>query len=256
MPPLRRIPQPPSPAAGAITALIVDQDPVAAGRVRASLQALHARCVESADPWTAWSALGSQHFDIVFIDPALGVHDGLAVLRHLRAADGLVLPDPKTAVVAVSRFADVHSRVRALNAGADRFLAKPFASEELNAMTRAVLRRPAATGMPLVCGELSLDLPHRTCTVAGEHVGFSHLELQLLAILVRAYPEVVPKDALRPEHASPPFTNRALQVHIHNLRRKLGAASIQTVYGMGYRWRGLAHDDPRVRSRSDAGCPT
>lgn len=220
-----------------VDALIVQGDVAAAAAVRAALRPLQARCIESFDPLAAWSALRSRPFDIVILDLALGAFDGSAVLRKLRGAAAGGLPDPKTPVVVTGRSTDLRYRVRALNAGADRYLVKPFAAAELAAIVRAVTRRRGSVGAALVCGELAVDPGERICTLGRVQIDLTHSEMELLVALLRAHPEVLRKESPGGGPSAGAFASNAMHVHVHNLRRKLGPRAIETVRNVGYRLR-------------------
>lgn len=132
-------------------------------------------------------------------------------------------------------------KVAGLDAGADDYLVKPFQFEELLARLRALLRRPPEVDEPVLkSGDLSLDPAHRLVTIAGSHVGITGVEFAILELLLRRSPAIVTREVIG-RHAWPDagaeIGSNTIDVHMANLRRKLGGAGIHlvTVRGAGYR---------------------
>jgi two-component system, OmpR family, response regulator QseB len=177
----------------------------------------------------------SQRYDCVLLDLGLPDGHGLALLRQWRA-QGLATP-----LIVITASEALGDRLAGLDEGADDFLVKPFAVEELISRLRAVTRRAARqAASSWVLGGLTLDVPRRQCTVDGVPVTLSPREFDVLVVLARADGAVVAKhrlaQALAPLGEALDFN--AIEVRVHNLRRKVGAARVQTVRGVGYR---LAH---------------
>lgn len=173
-------------------------------------------------------------FDAVVLDLGLPDGDGLDLLREFRA-EGVTLP----VLILTTRVA-VEDRVEGLNTGADDYLTKPFAFEELEARLRALLRRPASNmGNVLRLGNLAFDTQSREVLIAGRPVVLSAKELMLLEQLLRRAGHVVSKvfleDNIYGEEAE---AGNALEVLVHRLRarlRDIGAdVKIHTVRGVGY----------------------
>jgi two-component system OmpR family response regulator len=139
----------------------------------------------------------------------------------------------------------VEDRVRGLDAGADDYLVKPFAFQELSARLRALDRRASnrtSEGVVLTNGPIALDEVRRLVTVDGREVELSPREFSLLECLLRHPGQVLSRDQLL-DHAWPYgdiLTHNTVDTYIHYLRDKLGAADgrIQTVRGVGYRMSG------------------
>jgi two-component system OmpR family response regulator len=182
--------------------------------------------------------LSKNDCDAVILDLGLPDIDGLEVLKVARET-GMQAP----VLVLTARDA-VHSRVAALDRGADDYLIKPFAFVELVARLRALVRRASAPRWaPLTFGDLRVEIENPIVQVAGRAVSLSPREHALLHHLVRRSPDVVSRRQLLSDvfgYAFDPGTN-LVEVHVANLRRKLeqaGARSrIETVRGAGYKLR-------------------
>jgi DNA-binding response OmpR family regulator len=189
----------------------------------------------------ALSRLADRGVDAMVLDLGLPDQDGLEVLAAARAA-GVLAP----ILVLTARDA-VEVRVQALEQGADDFLIKPFAYAELLARIRALLRRAAAPRWaPLSCGDLVVGAAADDATLAGRRLALSPREHDLLELLMRRRGEALARaDILREVfgYAFDPGTN-LVDVHVANLRKKLGAAPvrIETVRGVGYRLRAVDGD--------------
>jgi len=177
-------------------------------------------------------------FEAVILDVGLPGIDGFEVARRVRAAGSTV---PILMLTARDSLTD---RVDGLDAGADDYLVKPFAYEELVARLRAIFRRVAGaatdTGSRLVVGPIALDEARRSVTVDGDPVDLSPREFALLECLLRHPGHTLTRDQLL--DLAWPFgvavTHNTVDAFITFLRRKLGpvgAARIQTVRGVGYR---------------------
>jgi two-component system, OmpR family, response regulator len=175
--------------------------------------------------------------ECVILDIGLPDISGLEVARRLRAA-GSALP-----ILMLTARDTVGDRVTGLDAGADDYLVKPFAFEELSARLRALARRGAPPGRrtkpTLVAGPIALDETARRVTVDGSTVDLSPREFSLLECLLRHAGQTLSRDQLLDQ--AWPFgvavTPNAVDAYIHYLRDKLGSAGryIQTVRGVGYR---------------------
>ena len=172
-------------------------------------------------------------YDIVVLDLNLPDMKGGEVLNRLRASTHA----PPTLMLTAT--SDTLTKVRLLDTGADDYMVKPFSLDELVARMRALLRRSAdATPSLLKVGDLELDSVRQTVTRAGGPIILTTKEYMLLEYLLHHQGWMVAKSALV-EHVwnadADPFSN-ALDTHMANLRRKLGAPPvIHTVHGRGYR---------------------
>lgn len=167
----------------------------------------------------------------VLLDLTLPDGHGLALLRGWRA-QGLHVP-----IIIITASDALGERLAGLDDGADDFIVKPFAVEELISRVRAVTRRAAQQAAPVwQIGELCIHVQQREVKVAGVTVALSPREFDIVALLARAAGSVVPKHRLAQALAplSEPVDFNAIEVHVHNLRKKLGAGSVKTVRGVGY----------------------
>ena len=174
----------------------------------------------------------SPGIDIVVLDLGLPDIDGLDVLRALRKS-WASLP-----VVILTARGDIGDRVVGLNLGADDYVPKPFAIDELVARIRARLRpQPDGTSTKLNVGDLELDLIARRARVTGKIVDLTSREFALLEMLMRHAGRPVPRSDLLSNVWGLDFDPRSnlVDVYIRYLRRKVGGDRIQTVRGVGYR---------------------
>ena len=183
------------------------------------------------------SATAAFEFDLLILDLNLPKMSGLEVLKRLRSRSRQ-LP-----VLILTAQNGVEDRVRGLDLGADDFLAKPFALEELKARVRALTRRSAGTTMLLRHGRLSYDPVGKVARINGEVVDLSARESTLLEMLVQRAGRWVSKGQLLDhlcEWGEEVSTN-AIEVYVHRLRKKLKAAGVEivTVRGLGYRVRNV-----------------
>jgi two-component system response regulator CpxR len=194
-------------------------------------------------------AMGGEH-DLILLDAMLPGLDGFELLRLLRRRSDVPV------ILLTARTAQ-SDRVAGLDAGADDYLPKPFGPDELLARIRAVLRRAgrgrgatASGPRTIEAGGLRLVPSAREVFVDGEPVPLTTAEYDLLEFLARAAGRVVSRDELTAalyQRRATPF-DRALDVHVSNLRKKLGPHGhrIGTVRGVGYLFRPDAGDGPRA----------
>ncbi|MFO1397596.1 MAG: response regulator transcription factor [Burkholderiales bacterium] len=170
-------------------------------------------------------------YGLVLLDLGLPRKSGLDVLKELRRAGN------KVRVLVITARDAVPDRVAGLDAGADDYLVKPFSLDELGARMRALLRRDVAREDNLLRnGDLVLDPGARTVTRAGAPVDVSAREFALLAALLERPGTALSKAQLeeRLYGWGEEVESNAVEVHVHNLRKKLGAEAIRTIRGVGY----------------------
>lgn len=176
-------------------------------------------------------ALKSEHYDLVLLDLGLPKRDGLEVLRLLRANRNTV-----PVLVATARDG-VAQRIAGLDAGADDYVLKPYDIDELLARLRALLRRSAGRGEPVFEHKgVSLNPATREALVDGQPVMLSAREWAVLEPLLARPGAVLSRTQLEEKLYGwkDDISSNAVEVYIHNLRKKLGNELIQTVRGLGY----------------------
>lgn len=176
-------------------------------------------------------ALKTETYDLLVLDLGLPRLDGMGVLARLRER-GQALP----VLILTARDA-TGDKIAGLDAGADDYLVKPVSLDELAARVRALARRAAGRAQPLLRhGDLVLDPAAREVTLAGAPVDLSTREFSLLQMLLENAGRVMTRAQLEASlygWRDEPDSN-ALEVHIHHLRKKLGAERIKTLRGIGY----------------------
>jgi DNA-binding response OmpR family regulator len=183
-------------------------------------------------------------YDVIVLDWLLPGRDGLSVCREIRSRG---IPTPILMLTARDSLGD---RVSGLNTGADDYLTKPFAFEELLARIRALLRRSDLTRPPVLAVEdLALDPATHRVTRGGAEIGLTPKEFAILEVLMRHVGVVVTRNRIGAAvwEADPEDLTNLVDVHVSHLRRKIDGGSrpplIHTVRGRGFRL-GLIADGP------------
>jgi two-component system response regulator QseB len=177
-------------------------------------------------------ALDNSVYDLAVLDLGLPKQDGMAILASLRRR-GNAMP-----VLIASARDTVRDRIAGLEAGADDYLLKPFDLDELVARVRALLRRNAGSGSPLLkSGSLVLDPLRKVVTQGDATIDLSAKEFAVLEALMQRPGAVLSRAQLEESVYGwgDEVGSNAIEVHLHHLRRKLGAAVIKNVRGVGYR---------------------
>jgi DNA-binding response OmpR family regulator len=214
--------------------LLIDDDVELCGLMKEffAAQRLYVEAVH--DGLRGLSAALAQQHDLVLLDYMLPGLDGRDVLRQLRRRSGIP-------VIVLTAVDEPGARVAGLDGGADDYLAKPFGPDELLARIRAVLRRTTATPRRqdrTTAGPIALDAASREAWIDSAKLELTPTEFDLLEHLVRHAGRVVSREELMAvgcqREASP--MDRALDVHVSHLRRKLGPrrTRLRTVRGSGY----------------------
>lgn len=211
--------------------LLAEDDPLLGDGLRAGLRQQGFQVDWVRDGHAAERELRAQPYAAAVLDLGLPLKDGMDVLASVRRS-GLSLP----VLVLTARDA-VPDRVRGLNTGADDYVVKPIDLQELAARLRALVRR--AHGQVHEClsaQDVVLDPAAHTVEQAGRPVVLAQREFAMLQALLLNAGRVLSREQLEQHLYSwgHEVESNAVEVHIHHLRRKLGAGLIQTVRGVGY----------------------
>ena len=214
-----------------MTVLVVDDDAPIRRMLARTLGAEGYEVKVAADGGAALAVIERSAPDLVVLDVAMPGVDGLEVCRRLRRS-GLGLP-----VLLLTARDAVHERVVGLDAGADDYLVKPFASEELLARVRALLRRGSERGEVLAFDDVAFDVESRAARRGDRAIALSVREADVLELLLRNPRRTVSR-VLALERVWGSSTAASLNVvdqYVSYLRRKLGEPQlIQTVRGVGF----------------------
>ena len=211
--------------------LLVEDDPLLASGLQVALKQANYLVEHVSDGQMALSALESHGFDLVILDLGLPKVDGLEVLRTVRAR-----PDHTPVLILSARDSAAH-RVQGLDLGADDYLIKPFDLDELKARLRVLERRRTGTSTNLLqLGELAIDLNAMRVTWEGRAVELQPYEFKLLRKLAESPSQIFSREQL--EEAlygwGEGVESNAINVYVHNLRKKIAPHIIRTVRGIGF----------------------
>jgi len=173
----------------------------------------------------------NEKFDLIILDLGLPKKDGITVLKDLRTRGDM------TPVLILTARDSIEDRVKGLDSGADDYLNKPFDLTELSARLRALQRRRADRALPLlILGQITLDPASHTVTFKDEPVNLSRREFALLHVLLENAGRVLSREHLTQSLYGwgEEVDSNALEVHVHNLRKRFGQEFIRTVRGIGY----------------------
>lgn len=217
--------------------LIVDDDAMLLEQLQSALQGQNYATVTARNGKQALDLLVDSEYDIIILDVMMPELDGLSFLREIRAQKWEV------PVLMLSAKGDIEDKIRGLDLGADDYLSKPFSAGELLARIRALLRRKSGTGDSLMTvGDLALDTVGRQVYRDGASVDLTPKEFAILEFMAYNKNRVVSRLSLA-EHIweddfDPFIMSNAMEVHIKNLRRKIGDRTrgglLRTVRGVGY----------------------
>lgn len=210
--------------------LMVEDDSLLGGGLRAVLSKSGFAVTWVRNGLAALEALKGHEFVAMVLDIGLPGMGGLEVLRQLRA-EGHSLP-----VLILTARDSTHDKVAGLDGGADDYLVKTADMEELIARLRALVRRSHRGGGSLSVGHLCLNLDTHAVTRAGQVVSLSRREFDVLRALMEAAGRVLTRTQLEQSLYgwNGGVDSNAVEVHVHNLRLKLGADVLKTVRGVGY----------------------
>jgi DNA-binding response OmpR family regulator len=190
----------------------------------------------AADGEDALDKIFDQSFDLIILDIMLPKRDGLSVLQELREAEN------RTPVLMLTARCEINDKIEGLDQGADDYLAKPFSTAELLARVRALFRRVSEHARPVLeIGDIVLDTIAREVKAGGYTVQLTPKEFAILELLLYNKNRAVSRFSLA-EHVwgedFDPFTmSNTIDVHIKNLRRKIGdteGSILRTIRSVGY----------------------
>jgi DNA-binding response OmpR family regulator len=222
------------------TILVVDDEPKILKTVRAYLENAGFRVVTAGDGQMALTVYRHEKPALVILDLGLPSMDGLDVARTLRR-------DSNVPIIMLTARVDEADKLIGLELGSDDYVTKPFSPRELVARVRAVLRRTGGereqAPVPIVAGEVVIDMERRQVTVSGQPVELTPTEFDLLAVLARHPGRVFTRLELLDRVQGYAFEGyeRTMDAHVKNLRQKIEPDPKQpryllTVYGVGYRF--------------------
>jgi len=212
--------------------LLVEDDELLGSGLDDALARAHYSHEWVRDGRSALRAAASGDFDLVILDLGLPQLDGMEVLKQIRAR-GNTMP-----VLILSARDATRDRVSGLDAGADDYLVKPFALEELLARVHAIeRRRSGGSTNQLRRGDIVLDLAAMSVMYGGKAVELQRREFMLLKKLIEGPNQVFSRTQLEESIYGweSEVESNAIDVHVHHLRRKLYPGVIKTVRGLGYR---------------------
>lgn len=217
--------------------LLVDDDPRLRDLLRLALERAEFTVITAADGQVALTHAARERPDLIVLDVGLPELDGFEVCRRIRAKS-------EVPILFLTARDDEIDRVLGLEMGGDDYVTKPFSPRELVARVRRILKRsrgsPGAEA-PLRAGALELDRARHSLCVAGNEVGLTGTEFALMAQLMERPDQIHPKHRLISAiwGAGSDVSDRTLDSHLRNLRRKLGEAGavdvLETVHGVGIR---------------------
>ena len=211
--------------------LLVEDDPILGDGLQVGLRETGYTVDWVTDGEAAEAALQATDYAVMVLDIGLPKESGLSVLKKLRGR-GRDLP-----VLILTARDTVSDRVIGLDNGADDYMIKPFDLDELCARLRAVQRRRAGRGAPLLTHrDIVLDPAGRTVSRAGKGVDLSKREFMLLQVLLENIGKVLSRNKIE-DHLyawDEEVESNAVEVHVHHLRKKLGSDLIRTQRGVGY----------------------
>ena len=217
--------------------LVIEDEPKTANAIRSGLRGEGYDATVAKTGEEGFFQFNTEPFDLVILDWMLPGHDGIEILKTLRARG------TETPVLLLTARDAIEDRVLGLDSGADDYLMKPFAFAELLARVRALLRRAGDTEtFRKQIGDLKLDIENRRVSRGSQEIAVTPREFELLAYLLRHHGQTVTrqmlaKDVWREPHRATPLDN-VIDVHVAHLRRKIDEGRrvklIHTVRGVGF----------------------
>ncbi|MES2729812.1 MAG: response regulator [Pseudomonadota bacterium] len=211
--------------------LTIEDDPMIGESLKKALKADGYAIDWARDGLEAWEALQSQTYDLILLDLGLPGMDGVSLLQKLRAQKS-DLP-----VLIMTARDSIQDRVLGLDSGADDYLIKPFSLEELEARIRSLLRRRGSSrSSVLTSGEAALDTISKKLAYRGKSAMLSAKEYAVMSALMTTAGSVFSRAQLEETLYgwNEEIGSNAVEVHIHQLRKKFGKDIIRNIRGLGY----------------------
>lgn len=216
--------------------LVVEDEHLIATSLKKGLEQEHYTVDIAFDGIEGYDLASSENYDLILLDLMLPGLDGLSICKKLRDEKN------NTPILMLTAKSQLEDKIKGLNCGADDYLTKPFAFEELLARIRALSRRPQqSTGKALVVGDLTLDTTSYQVKRGNKEIRLSSKEYSLLECLMRHAGQILNKDQLIQyvwSYESDILPN-TVEVYIRNLRQKIDKGFknklIQTIRGFGYK---------------------
>ncbi len=216
--------------------LVIEDEHLIATSLKKGLEQEHYTVDVAFDGIEGYDLASAENYDLILLDLMLPGMDGLSICKKLREDKN------NTPILMLTAKSQLEDKVNGLNCGADDYLTKPFAFEELLARIRALSRRPQqSTGKALIVGDLTLDTTSYQVKRANKEIRLSSKEYSLLECLMRHSGQILNKDQLIQyvwSYESDILPN-TVEVYIRNLRQKIDKnfkkKLIQTIRGFGYK---------------------
>ncbi|MBD2858352.1 response regulator [Spongiibacter sp. KMU-158] len=211
--------------------LLIEDDLSLADGISTGLQRAGYATDHAATAHSALQYMGAGQYDVLILDLGLPDQDGLELLNQLRR-DKLTTP-----VLILTARDGLQQKISGLDAGADDYLTKPFAFEELLARIRVLCRRGGQVQTTEIhIGEISINIASHQVKLRGEEQKISRREFAILRALADRPGQVFSREQLEEKLYSwgDEISSNTVDVHIHNLRKKLGSELIKTIRGVGY----------------------
>jgi DNA-binding response OmpR family regulator len=215
--------------------LIVEDDSQISRSLKLNLRLSGYEVSEASSVSEAWATLEENHFDIVCLDIGLPDGSGMDLCQKIRMS-GNDIP-----VLFISALTDEKIVVKAISAGGDDYIRKPFGMDELKARIQKALKRFAAAPTLMTKGLLTVDSSNRIVKFADELINLSRKEIEILTVLMKRCGDVVSRDMIISAIYEESETfDRTIDSHMSHLRKKLREVAgvtvqIVSVYGLGYR---------------------
>lgn len=210
--------------------LLIEDDPLLGQGILKSLKQQGYLADWAQEGHTAYTALMEGNYDCAILDLGLPHRDGFDLLKSIR-------PHKKLPILILTARDTLEEKIKGLDLGADDYLVKPFEAAELHARLRALLRRPPVLLDNILClGPLKLNPANHQVSIDDELIELTRNEYEILSALMINQNQVLTKEQLQQKINGwyDEINSNAVEVHIHNLRKKIPISFIKTIRGVGY----------------------